>query len=212
MARWVAAASVAGSCYVAGMSVSQEHERRRAHEQEDFEAAPSTPREAIRWLRSRGAHPWLVRHHELVLEAAEQIVEDLASNFGLRFDTDHVLLGAALHDVGKLEHPIEMRERGSAHEPSGERLLRREGFPEHIARACVTHASWSEPRATLEDRLIALADKLWKGKRDSELETALLEELAGRAAKPVWEVFDHLDNLCERVAADGPERLRRSNV
>ena len=55
---------------------------------------PTTPEDALRWLASRGAHAWLVRHHELVLEAAEELVQGLAQ-WALVFDGDHVLMGAA---------------------------------------------------------------------------------------------------------------------
>ncbi len=172
---------------------------------------PTTPGDAIRWLASRGARAWLVRHHELVLEAAEELVQGLAQ-WALVFDADHVLMGAALHDAGKIEHPDEMRAPGHAHEAAGAALLRRARFPAHVARVSVTHAAWTEERATLADRLVALADKLWKGKRDAELESALLEELATRTGRASWEVFDAFDALCERVADGGPDRLRRSDV
>jgi hypothetical protein len=91
-------------------------------------------------------------------------------------------------------------------------MLLRAGYAPHIARACVTHAEWSDARAALEDRLIALADKLWKGKRDADLERALVDELADRLSRPTWEIFDVFDALCERIAAAGPDRLRRSTV
>ncbi|UJR81400.1 Phosphohydrolase [Sandaracinus amylolyticus] len=105
-----------------------------------------------------------------------------------------------------------MHAPGHDHEGAGESLLLRAGFAPEIARACVTHAAWSEPRATLEDRCIALADKLWKGKRDEALEGALLGELAARTGRARWDVFDALDAICDDVARRGPERLARSVV
>lgn len=173
---------------------------------------PATPEQAIAWLASRRAHPWLVRHHELVVEAAGVLVDGMTSRLSLDFDRDHVLLGAALHDAGKILHVEEMRERGHAHEEAGRTILRDAGFPDHLARVCVTHAAWSGKEATIEDRLIALADKLWKGKRDTELEDALIGEIAERLGKERWEVFDVVDAICEDVARDAPSRLRRSNV
>jgi hypothetical protein len=172
--------------------------------------APRTPLEGIEWLASRGAHPWLVRHHRLVLEAAQEIVAGLGTIACVEFDADHVLFGAAIHDAGKIAHPAEMTVAGHAHETAGEELLLKAGFAPHIARACVTHAAWSDGRAQLEDRLVALADKLWKGKRDPDLERALVHELAMRLARPSWEIFDGFDALCEKVAEKGPSRLRRS--
>jgi HD superfamily phosphodiesterase len=139
-------------------------------------------------------------------------VEGLRRGLSIDVDAEQVLLGAALHDAGKMEHPSEMHGPGHAHERSGETLLRREGFPEHIARVCVTHAAWAKPPAELEDRIVALSDKLWKGKRDADLEAHVLEELAVKVGQPAWEVFDLFDTLCEQVAAEGPSRLGRSNV
>jgi hypothetical protein len=172
-------------------------------------AMPTTTHEAVRWLASRGAHQWLIRHHELVVEAAERLVDGLRA-LRVPFDADHVLLGSALHDAGKIEHAQEMSAPGHAHERGGEEMLLAAGFTPHLARACVTHARWSDARAALEDRLIALADRLWKGKRDAELEGALVEELAERLGRPSWEIFDRFDSLCQDVAHDAPARLRRS--
>jgi hypothetical protein len=168
--------------------------------------------EALQWLTDRGAHPWLVRHHELVLEAAEALLDGLERRLQLRVDRDVVSIAAALHDAGKTLHPREMREPGHAHEAAGERLLLDAGMDERIARVAVTHASWSEPRAELEDRLVALADKLWKGKRDEGLEATLLDEIAARTGQDRWTVFDAFDSLCEEVANEGPDRLRRSEI
>jgi hypothetical protein len=56
--------------------------------------------EALELLRSLGANAWLVRHHELVAEAARALVEGLRGV--LRFDEGAVLVGAALHDADKV--------------------------------------------------------------------------------------------------------------
>lgn len=173
-------------------------------------SVPETPAEALRWLAERGAHPWLVRHHELVLEAAEELVAAIARELGVRVDERQVLLGAALHDAGKIVVPEEMRQRGHAHERAGERMLLDAGFEPRVARACVTHATWWDARASIEDRLIALADALWKGRRDDALERALLEEIARMTGREAWEVFDAFDRICERVADGSEHRLARS--
>jgi hypothetical protein len=80
------------------------------------------------------------------------------------------------------------------------------------SRIAVTHAAWSAPEAKLEDRLVALADKLWKGKRDEALETALALELAAATGRARWDVFTVFDEVAERVAASGSSRLSRSVV
>ena len=74
----------------------------------------------------------------------------------------------------------------------------------------MTHASWEAPERSLEDLLLALADKLWKGKRETELETRVVKALATSARREAWEVFDPLDAICEQIAAGGPDRLERS--
>lgn len=175
-------------------------------------APPSTPEQAIGWLAEQGAHPWLVRHHELVLEAARLVVDGASRLRGARFDRALVLMGAALHDAGKLEHPEEMSAPGHRHEEAGRALLARAGFAPAIARMAVTHARWGEPESQLEDRLVALADKLWKGKRDQALESALLDELTALGAGARWEVFEALDALSEEVASGAEDRLARSAV
>lgn len=168
-----------------------------------------TPRAALDLLAQFGASPWLVRHHELVLEAATIVCDELAD---LAFDRAAVLAGAALHDAGKIAHPAEMSAPGHAHEAAGQALLVARGVPAAIARFCVTHAAWDGPACTLEDRLVALADKLWKGKRDAALEQRLVEDLAVAMGVEPWAAFDRLDALCERIAADAPDRLSRSSV
>jgi hypothetical protein len=67
-------------------------------------AAPDAPRmqpprlltaeDAIAWLGRRGAHPWLVRHHELVLEAADALLAGLGP---LVSRVDRQFVRVALH-------------------------------------------------------------------------------------------------------------------
>ena len=76
----------------------------------------------------------------------------------------------------------------------------------------MTHASWARPDIAIEDLLVALADKLWKGKRDDELERLVADTIARETKREAWDIFDALDSICEAVAADGPARLARSNV
>jgi hypothetical protein len=64
----------------------------------------------------------------------------------------------------------------------------------------------------LEDLLVALADKLWKGKREQELEARVMEMLAKSARREPWDVFEQLDSICEQIAADGSSRLARSVI
>lgn len=173
---------------------------------------PITPTRALSLLAELGASPWLVRHHELVLEAATQRCELLRGRFDVAFDRELVLIGAALHDAGKIIHPEETREPGHMHESAGERLLIEHGLGPHLARFCVTHASWDRSGIVIEDLLVALADKLWKGKRDDDLERRVADAIARGVTREVWDIFETLDSICEEIADAGPARLARSVV
>lgn len=166
--------------------------------------------DGIALLRSLGATPWLVRHHELVVEAAVLVCDDLERELGLEIDRETVLLGASVHDAGKIVHPDEMSVAGSRHEAAGRELLLGAGVPPALARFCVTHAAWTG--GTIEDGLVALADKLWKGKRDEALERHLVASIAKLTRREPWHVFERFDAICESIAASGPERLARSVV
>jgi HD domain-containing protein len=172
-----------------------------------YNGAVTSPQDALDLLRSLGAVPWLVRHHELVIEAAGLLVAGLS---GVRFDRGAVLIGAALHDAGKIVEPEEMSAPGHRHEQAGQDLLISHGVPAELARFCVTHAAWEG--GTLEDQLVALADKVWKGKRDETLERHVVDQIAAVTGDDRWEVFSRVDSLCEAIAADGDERLARSTT
>lgn len=171
-----------------------------------------SPNGALRLLARLGASPWLVRHHELVLEAATLLCDLVQTRFDLAFDRQQVLVGAAIHDAGKILHPEEMSQPGHQHERAGEHLLATHGIPSALSRFCVTHASWQRPDIAIEDLLVALADKLWKGKRDDSLEPLVVERIARAVQRPAWDVFETLDSICDEIAADGPTRLERSVV
>jgi len=63
---------------------------------------------------------------------------------------------------------------------------------------------------SLEELLVALADKLWKGVRHAELERRVIDGVAGRLGSGFWDVFLELDTTLEEIAAGGAERLERS--
>ena len=129
---------------------------------------------------------------------------------GQRTDLRRVLLGAALHDVGKINHPTEMNVPGNAHERAGEALLLERGLEPSLARFCWSHAAWTQADMELEDLLVAAADKLWRGKREDGLEQRLVAALAVVSGRPAWDVFSAADEVFAAVASDGDERLARS--
>ena len=64
--------------------------------------------------------------------------------------------------------------------------------------------------ATLEELIVALADTLWKGKRNDALEKRVVEGAAARVGRPFWDVFVPLDTCFEEIAGGGSGRLARS--
>lgn len=161
-------------------------------------------------LASLGASVALVEHHRLVLEAARELVVGL-EGFAGHFVGAEVLLGASVHDAGKILFPGEMAGPGAAHEEAGARLLRDNGMS-RLARFCVSHGQWRRGVQGPEDLLVALADTLWKGKRCEELELRIVADLAAASGRDYWGTMIELDDLFERIADGGPARLARSRI
>ncbi len=170
---------------------------------------PSNLDETFQLLRIIGAPPRLLRHGELVCEAAELLIAGL-QKLRVPIHADFIRVGAALHDAGKTVRPEELERPGSAHEPAGEALLLHHGATADIARVCRSHAQWREMDVTLDELLVALSDKLWKGVRNGALEELVVERVAAVTKKERWEAFTALDALFENVAADADGRLERS--
>lgn len=170
---------------------------------------PPSAGAATELLQALGAAPRLLRHVELVGEAAELLLQKLAG-LGARVDTELVRIGVVLHDAGKTVHPAELDRPGAAHEPAGEALLLSHGVTADVARVCVSHARWHEMTVSLEELLVALSDKLWKGVRKSDLEEQVIDRVANALGKSRWDLFIQLDSCFERIAAGGATRLERS--
>ena len=173
--------------------------------------SPPTVAAARELLSRLGAPPRLLRHVELVGEAAELVLSSL-SQLGLEVESDLVRVGVALHDAGKILHADELDRPGGEHEPAGEALLLAEGVSPELARICLSHARWASMTVSLEELLVALADKLWKGVRKQELEERVVTEVATRLGKERWSLFIELDGAFESIAAGGTDRLERSRV
>lgn len=168
-----------------------------------------TTEDALTLLRDIGAPARLVRHVMLVGEAADALLGTFARH-GVPLDEAFVRIGVVLHDVGKVIYQEELSRAGSAHEPAGERLLLDRGVSARLARVCRSHAQWQSLDASLEELIIALADKLWKGVRVPALEELVIERAALNRDK--WDLFIPLDAAFEEIAAGGDNRLARSHL
>lgn len=167
--------------------------------------------EAFALLASIGAPARLLRHLQLVGEAADQLT-NAYSALGITFDRNMIELGVAVHDAGKIVFPSELDGPGSMHEHAGETLMLAHDVQPEIARCCVSHAEWRAPETSFDELSVALADKLWKGRREEELELRVVDLAAAKLGVGRWEIFGQLDAAFEEIADGGPNRLARSEV
>ncbi|WGL16025.1 HD domain-containing protein [Microbulbifer bruguierae] len=171
----------------------------------------SSRKEAYEFLESLVAPEHLKTHVSLVGEAADMLIEALGA-LGVNIDPEFIRVGVVIHDVGKIIYTNELCGPGSEHEPEGERILLEKGASNKLARVCMSHARWNEMECSLEELLIALSDKLWKGKRVEKLELQVVDRIASNLRCDRWEVFPKLDMVFEEIASGGHERLQRSVV
>jgi hypothetical protein len=166
------------------------------------------PEEVADLLQKLDALPTLVAHLTLTHDVAVGIVEALCLRWPeLPLDRSQVAFGAAIHDVGKTVHPHELFAPGKEHECEGERLLIEQGVPAQLARFCRTHGRWN-PESPLEDLLVALADSIWKGKRNSVLEEACITRISSLTHQEWVPVYLALDDIIGDLTADAELRLR----
>ena len=166
------------------------------------------PDRVVTLLETLHAPPRLAAHLRAVHDVAAQLSDAMAERFPqLPFDREAVLFGAATHDIGKVRHPEELSGPGSAHEPAGYELLLQHGVAESSARFARDHASWHHYGIGVDDLLVSVADKVWKGKRVTDLEGLLVDRLADATGRERWSVFLDLDDILDRIAADADRRL-----
>ena len=166
-------------------------------------------KDAYELLKDLGASQRLVHHAQLVAQAADRLLQEFKA-LGVTCDVQVVELGAILHDAGKINHPQELSEPGTLHEQAGEAILLTHGVQPAIARCCSSHGAWNLPAASFEERTVALADKLWKGKREADLELSIIDEIATKLNVSRWDIFERLDTAFEEIASGGAERVQGS--
>jgi hypothetical protein len=172
-----------------------------------YELLPAEARDLCERLH---ASPRLVAHLTLVHDTARRLIEELRLAFPeFVLDADRALFGAATHDLGKTQAAAELTEGGKSHQAAGRALLLNMGVPEDRARFAWTHGdgNWNDPAVQNEDLVVALADKIWKGKRISRLEELIVEAIARASGKAQWQVFFTLDEIIQRLASNADERL-----
>ena len=171
------------------------------HEQD---LLPATAKEI---LRSNNASARLTAHHQLVYKVAKELVQSIQTIVPeIVMDIDQILMGVALHDIGKTIVLNEITQPGHLHEELGEKLLLQQGIEPRVARFARTHGMKGD-QLELDDLLVILADKVWKGKREQWLEDALLLKLLEHSKQDRWELFIAIDSLIESIALGADRRL-----
>lgn len=167
------------------------------------------PERVVDLLCRVDAPPRLAAHLRLVHDVAHRIVLWIEREYPeLEFDRNATLFGAATHDIGKAVHPEELTCPGHAHELGGYELLCAQGVDPELARFACTHGTWNEPGLPVEDLIVCLADKVWKGTRIPLLEDLVVARLAAvPPGREPWAVFAPLDTMLADLAADADHRL-----
>jgi hypothetical protein len=60
----------------------------------------------------------------------------------------------------------------------------------------------------IEHLLVAIADNVWKGKRNEPIEQALVAHIANASGQEHWEVWLTLDDILSNLGEPAAERLR----
>jgi len=140
-----------------------------------------TREQALRMMREAGCSPSVLGHCENVTRVAMRIAEAFRRR-GFNVDTALVEAGALMHDIGR------SRTHGVEHGAIGGGIARSMGLPESLARAIERHvgAGITADEAerigldgggyvpeTLEEKIVAYADKLIEGDRRVDIEVTV---------------------------------------
>ena len=170
------------------------------------------PEETLLLLAELEAPIILRNHLRVVHNTAFELISALESQFQqLNLNSQLILLGAAIHDIGKAKVRNELVEKGNLHEKIGYDLLIEKGFTEMQARFAKTHGNWQNEHNLLEDLLVSLSDKLWKGKRIQVLEELVCQSLSQILQIDYWETFLKADSIFERISLDGDRKIAWQN-
>ncbi|MEM9282166.1 MAG: HD domain-containing protein [Verrucomicrobiota bacterium] len=153
----------------------------------------------------------LIEHHRIVSEVASSLAIALNA-IGLKIDAERAELMASIHDVGKSVATDELSGAGSTHEEIGAAVAEGFGLPSSISKICRSHSAATPEGMDLEEIVVRLADKLWKGKRDTEFEQRAVASFAESLEREDWEVFMEADKIFEAIAESGHQRLEATRA
>ncbi|CAM1343513.1 HD domain-containing protein [Tenacibaculum amylolyticum] len=150
----------------------------------------------------------LVKHLTIVNSTAFYIIEEFKKEWpNLLLNEKEILFGASTHDIGKAVITNELYNKGNKHESEGLKLLKELGFKDQEARFTVTHGDWKNPDLKIEDLLVCLSDKVWKGKRINELEEKVTYKISELTETDFWDVSIKLELILEKITIGSDERI-----
>jgi len=166
------------------------------------------PKELTELLEILNAPVRLKRHLSIVHTTASEILTQLKVEWPvLKLNHKLILFGAATHDIGKTAITSELYESGKRHELTGMTILLNHGFTNEQSRFALTHGNWQDECLEIEDLLVALSDKIWKGTRLDDLERLLGQKLSSILNCDYWDVYVKLDSILSQVALGADEKL-----
>lgn len=166
------------------------------------------PEEVNELLESLNSPLILKRHLRIVHAIASDILTQLKAEWPvLEVQEEHILFGAATHDIGKTTITNELFEAGKKHELAGMEILINHGFKKEKSRFAKTHGDWKGEDLEIEDLLVSLSDKIWKGIRVDDLEELVGIKLSNILDLDYWEVYAKLDIILSEIALGADKRL-----
>ena len=166
------------------------------------------PKELTELLEILNAPERLKRHLSIVHATAFEILEQLKVEWPtLEMNQELILFGAATHDIGKTEITDELFKSGKRHELAGMTILLNHGFTKEQSRFALTHGTWQDENLKIEDLLVALSDKIWKGSRIDDLEKLVGQKLSYFLNCDYWDVYGKLDSILSQIALGADEKL-----
>lgn len=166
------------------------------------------PKNISELLERLDAPERLIRHLRLVYSTANDLLSSLKQEFPLiKMNEALVLFGSVTHDIGKTEITDELYKSGTKHEIVGMNILLNHGFSTEESRFANTHGNWSAKDLTIEDLLVSLSDKVWKGKRIPELEELICKQIADNSTYNYWSIYTKLDLILEKITLEADNRI-----
>jgi len=162
-------------------------------------------------LKKHGCNDYIIQHGLLVMGISEKIVKEL-TRVGMKVDTEAVLRGALLHDIGR------SKEHSVRHGFLGGEILRKEGYDEKIIRIVENHVGGGIDEQdcrklgmperdftpiSLEEKIVCLADKYVEDNQIKPLHNTLskFDEILGddnKANKGILKIKKEIESLIKK--------------